>query len=327
MTAATPIGDQHLDNDSTKSATAPVEGAKAPVSGPKELAAKHMQIIKNLEAEKDALTAEYAQMRKSSVSPETCKAQLKKITELTYQLNAFRKAMADRHNGVPGSDLHVTQKAPSAANATRSPSRVTLSDIPPFQLQGSHIWRPQDMVFPSVIQYLNRFEKIFRAYNADIEQEWEPWLDLAMPPHLDIWFSEEVKNRNYDWSTVRKIFIERFLPIEHRMDEYATRFQYAMLEGALDDNQGLGLRFLASLLPHVSENVRVDWVARHRSRLPRSLKEILKIATSVSSQKRYHNRKREEEREERPTPQKQRKKRYENSQCFYCGQKWGANYQ
>lgn len=46
--------------------------------------------------------------------------------------------------------------------------------------------------------------------------------------------------------------------------EYGERFQNAAREGRLQEDQGLAMRFLASLQDHIQENVCVVWHSRNR---------------------------------------------------------------
>ena len=77
--------------------------------------------------------------------------------------------------------------------------------------------------------------------------------------------------------------------------DYRTRFQATAHEGDIQDSQGLALRFLASLLPHIRENVQVAWHSCKGKKLPKSVAAVLEIAQAVSVQKRLHTHMQQEE--------------------------------
>ncbi|KAF7720433.1 hypothetical protein EC973_008941, partial [Apophysomyces ossiformis] len=147
---------------------------------------------------------------------------------------------------------------------------------------------------------------VLQAVDADLDRDWEKWLALAIHHDHDAWFENRLAKRNLTWSEARKIFIQRFespdrmiamaskaysmvMDRQELVLDYSTRFQKAYHEGGIVDNEGLALRFLVSLLPHIRENVQVAWHGRHGKKLPQSVEEVLEVALAVSVQKRAHH--------------------------------------
>ncbi|KAG0163428.1 hypothetical protein DFQ30_000182, partial [Apophysomyces sp. BC1015] len=159
--------------------------------------------------------------------------------------------------------------------------------------------------FDSVEQFPCTFQKVLKANDADLDRDWEKWLSLAIHNDHDSWFEGRLANRQYSWAKARKIFEQRFESPDRMIEmatraysmtmgndesvlDYSTRFQKTCREGGIVDNEGLALRFLVSLLPHVRENVQVAWHGRHGKKPPQGVEEVLEVALAVSVQKRAY---------------------------------------
>ena len=306
-----------------------------------------------------------------NASTEMLKTYQTDITNTRKTLAQFKATLVE----VYGEEI----KANDNQEVVRNTDRMSAKDVPAFQWKGSRIKDDKKTIFESVDHFLAEFQKIVEANTKqNIDKQWANWLALAFPHHLDLWYSKKLSNRAYNWSKVCYIIRKRFKPQDTELQkatevynmimhpgedvaDYGTRFQNAASEGDLQDNQGLAMRFLASLPDPVQENVRVVWHSHNKKRKPKNLEEILRVAGMVSVKKRvrsqdkatnnehstrhskrskkthwcpHHQRQVEHKPEECQLAIKKQaakqestsEQRFQRGECVHCGNKWSKEH-
>ncbi|KAG0165760.1 hypothetical protein DFQ29_001387, partial [Apophysomyces sp. BC1021] len=249
-------------------------------------------------------------------------------------LQEFRTLYEQEYKDKPSDASTVSKglgKKHSAPTATHTTSRLSYRDIPAFQVTGTLVWRPGKEVFDSVEHFLRTFQKVLIAFDVNLDANWEKWLSLSLRDDHDAWFESRLANKNLTWAQAHKLFVQRFespdrmimmaskaysmvMGKNETVLEYSTRFQKTYREGGILDNEGLALRFLVSLLPHIRENVQVTWHGRHGKELPKNVDEILEVALAISVQKRAH----QHLQDEAPTRPAQRQRIERSSSSVHC---------
>ncbi|KAJ8651356.1 hypothetical protein O0I10_013136 [Lichtheimia ornata] len=260
------------------------------------------EIVDHYQAKLDKLVSQYNMALKRDASPET----LKKLhTDITYTRKTLEqfKETCDKTYGSSTSNGNTI--ASSNTLESKTTDRMTAKDVPRFQLTTSSFKDPKHTVFESVEHFLSHFKKIVEVNtNSPISQQWAKWLPIAFPYHLDYWYESKLEGRNYSWHKVCKVVRKRFKATDTELakatevytmtmksgesiSDYGDRFHNAAREGNLQNDQGLAMRFLASLPDHIQDNVRIVWHSRHKKRKPDNLDEILSVADQISVKKRY----------------------------------------
>ena len=250
------------------------------------------KMISHLQEKLNKLILDY----RRTIDTSTTEQQIGLLNEIKHTrttLREFRELFQQDYS-------HATSV--TATNTTPI-SRLSYRDIPSFQLAGSNIWKPGKDVFDSVEHFLGTFTKVLKAHDADLDKQWEKWLALAVHHDHDTWFETHLANKGLTWQEAQKVFRKRFESIDRRLAmateaynmvmlptesvlDFGVRFQKAVREGGLIDHEGLAFRLLASLLPHIRENVQVAWHGRYGKELPKSYEDVLEVAQAVSVNKR-----------------------------------------
>lgn len=110
------------------------------------------------------------------------------IHQTKHLLKSFRKLKEEEYE---------SHEPKHKANIT--PSKLSVRDIPPFQLRGSHVWRPDKEVFESAGHFLSSFQKVLNTGNANKDLEWQKWLHVALHQDHDEWFESELADKGYTW--------------------------------------------------------------------------------------------------------------------------------
>ncbi|KAJ8651359.1 hypothetical protein O0I10_013130 [Lichtheimia ornata] len=256
------------------------------------------QLVDRYRAKLDKLIMMYNKALPTA-STENLKGLQTDIANTRKLLTQFKDTYKEVYADEPETSGNTTTR-----NKSKAVDRMTAKDVPFFQLAGSATKDSSKPVYETVDHFLGRFRKIVEANTSDhINNQWAKWLSLAFPHHLDLWYETKLQGKDYPWNKVCKIVKKRFQAIDTELAkatevynmtmrpgedvvEYGTRFRNAAREGGLDDNQGLAMRFLASLHHHIQDNVSVVWHAHHHKRKPKNLEEILRVAGRVSVKKR-----------------------------------------
>ncbi|KAF7720831.1 hypothetical protein EC973_005986 [Apophysomyces ossiformis] len=96
-------------------------------------------------------------------------------------------------------------------------------------------------VFDSVEHFLHTFQKVLKAIDVDLDQDWEKWLDVAIHHNYNPWFESNLANHNYTWKQAYKIFQQWFELPDH-MIAVATE-AYTMLMCKNETVMDYGTRF------------------------------------------------------------------------------------
>ncbi|KAF7720449.1 hypothetical protein EC973_008601 [Apophysomyces ossiformis] len=192
-------------------------------------------IVNHYQSKYNALIAHYQEVL-TSTGPDLLKTLLSDIQNTKAVLQQFHTLLDDeRSTSGTGS---VVQAVHSASKVS---PRISYRDIPVFQVHGSQVWRPKQEVFDSIEHFLHTFQKVLKAMDVDLDQDWEKWLDVAIHHDYNPWFELNLANHNYTWKQAHKIF-QQWFESPDRMIAMATE-AYTMLICKNETVMDYGTRF------------------------------------------------------------------------------------
>ncbi|KAL0088992.1 hypothetical protein J3Q64DRAFT_1697263 [Phycomyces blakesleeanus] len=181
-----------------------------------------------------------------------------------------------------------------------SPDGISISfrNIPKFQIMGNN----------STIWYHTSyqcFKKILTAGKTNIDSAWKICLPMSFDHDHDTWYKSNLQGKDISWNDVKDIITKKFDSFDRQLEmaslvftrimgpnksilDYGIKFQKACREGGVKENANLAMRFMSSLTPELSSNVKLAWFARY-SEMPQTIKQVLLLANGISTSNKRSN--------------------------------------
>ncbi|KAL0074247.1 hypothetical protein J3Q64DRAFT_1853747 [Phycomyces blakesleeanus] len=176
---------------------------------------------------------------------------------------------------------------------------ISFCNIPKFQIIGNNVRNPKEPVYDLVSHFLSMFQKILTAGKTNIDSAWKIWLPMSFDHDHDTWYESNLQGKDISWNDMKDIITKKFDSFNRQLEmgslvftmtmgpnesilNYGIKFQKACREGGVKENTNLAMRFMSSLTPELSSNVKLAWFAQY-SEMSQMIEQESTFARNISS--------------------------------------------